>query len=99
RDDADQRAVQIRRQSESIEQRELAGAFSREVSGGVVGGNIRIVLRVPLGVIDTVQNATELIGAGAEQAVESASELGGLDLARVGFTDGGDGVGPDHAGF
>src|SRR5882724_1291806 len=64
-----------------------------------MGRNVRIGGRIPLVVIDAVENAPQLVGAGSQQCVHGESELGGLNLARVRGADGGHYVGVDDAGL
>ena len=68
-----------------------------EVLGGVVGGDVVVGGRVPLGVVDAIEDAVEVGGALAEDIVEAVAEFGSLDLLGVFAADGGEGVGVDDA--
>ena len=75
----------------------LHSALPLEVAGGVVGGEVAVGGGVPFGVIHTVKDAGEHIGAVTQAAIQAEAELRGLDLAGVGGADGVQGVGELYA--
>jgi hypothetical protein len=68
----------------------LVLAFGGEAVRGVGCDECRVGRRIPQGVIDAVQNATQRIGTMAKQWRQSVAEGFILNLAGVGRADGGD---------
>ena len=74
--------VSSRLQAEGVEQIGAAGGFAGEIVGGVVGGEVGVGCRVPLRVVDTVEDAAQIGGAGAQHGVELLAELRGFESPR-----------------
>ena len=83
--------------AEGVQQVAAALDLPGEVLGGVVGGDVAVGGRVPLGVVDAIEDAVEVGGALAEDIVEAVAEFGSLDLLGVFAADGGEGVGVNDA--
>ena len=86
RDQADNRARQrssARRQPVALEQLPLGRLLPVEIIGVIRPGNVRIALRIPLIVVDPVQDPDQIRAALAQDPVEAEPELRGLNLLRV----------------
>src|SRR5437660_12825964 len=59
----------------------------------------RIGCRIPARVIGAMQDATEFVGIFTQNDVEVIAAIGSEDFALVMFTDGGDAIGENDAGF
>src|ERR1700722_8191217 len=98
-DDADQGPVQLRGKTHCLKKMALAFGLAAQIVGGKMGRNKRIGFGTPFRIIDSVQNAAELIVARPKQTVEAEAILGGLNFASVSGTYGGDGIGKNDAAF
>ncbi|OQC35578.1 MAG: hypothetical protein BWX64_02394 [Acidobacteria bacterium ADurb.Bin051] len=79
-----------------LEQRPLHPRLAGEIGGAVMVGEVRIVPRIPVAVVDAVDDPDQARGPLAEEAVEPEAALGGEDLAGVGLAHGGEQIGvPD----
>ena len=77
----------------------LAVLLAAEVVGIVLRVDHRVLLRRVLVDVDAVEDAGQLVAAGAQQAVQTLAVEGGLDLVGVAGADGGQLVGVDEAGL
>src|SRR5262249_16466953 len=84
---------------EQFEQILLAKLLPAQVFGGVSCGNQRILRGIPGFVVYSVEDANDAIGAAANDAVETVTEFGGLDLLGVAPADGGEVVGVNQPAF
>ena len=80
RDDADDRQLRVVRQAEFFQQIALARRLAAEVVGRIVRGDERIGLRIPLAVVDAIQNARDGAAARAQHAFQTKAVLRRLDL-------------------
>ena len=69
------------------QQRPLAVPLAGEVGRRIVIEEVGIGRRVPVVVVDAVDDPDQPVGAGAQQAVEPEAVLRGLDLAGEGAAD------------
>ena len=89
--------VRLGGEAELLEQGPLARRLPRLLGLVEGGGDVGIVPRVPLLVVDAVQDAHEIVGAGPHHAFEPLAELRGLDLAGVGGRHRGHDLGEEQA--
>src|SRR5436853_4028011 len=84
---------------ERSQQVAFAFALAAEIVNRIARRKIMVAFRTPLVVIDTVENADEIIAAGAQQAVEFITILRRLNLLRIARTDRRQAIRKDEAGF
>src|SRR5581483_8602894 len=75
----------------------LADLLAGELFGGVPSRDEGVDVGTPFAIVDAVEDAGEVGGAGAEGAVEAEAVLGSLNLAGVGRADGAEMVGESNA--
>ena len=77
-------------------ERPLAHALAGKIAYRIVGGQQRVGFRVPLRIVDTIEDSSQLEGARPKQTVEAETEFGCLDLTGIRRTDRGHGVRPSR---
>ena len=88
RDDSNQRSVLRVLNTKLIQQIDLALLLASQVLGGIVGNQPRILFRIPLSVVHTVENPRQVGCTLVKNAFQSATKLHGSDLLAILFTDG-----------
>src|SRR5687768_11634983 len=83
RDDCDDRPFRIPRQIKTAQQVEFALQLSRHVAGGKICGDMRISLRVPGVVIDSICHTDKTITSRPQKPVETVALLRRLNLFRI----------------
>src|SRR5207249_8145523 len=73
----------------------LRRSFSRQIVHAEWLWKKTVPFRIPLPCVDAVQDADDVRGPAAENAIETEAELRRLDLLRVAAADGGDRIGMD----
>src|SRR4029077_5160300 len=85
------------RQAEQIQQSLLADLLAAQILCRVSRGDEFVAFGTPSGVIDTIQDTHQAVGAAAHHAVEPVAELSSLDLLGVLAADGSQVVGENQA--
>jgi hypothetical protein len=98
-DDAHHRHLAPPGQAAGPEQGRLVALLAREVAFVEVVRQVPVGGRVPLGLVEAVQDPPQHVAPGPQVAVEAHPVLRGLDLPGVGGAHGGDGPGVQDAGL
>ena len=96
---ANQRNSGVHVEPHVLLQRAFINAFVGQIVGIVMRGNMRIGTRIPRLLVDTIQDAAEVIAPRGEQALQPHAQRGMLNFFGVGRAHAGDAVGIKQPGL